>query len=269
MRSINKLVCLALFPAVAFTTSCSTYGKKVSFVDAYNHVLNNYDKHEFDYVDADYSANLKTFTLNGHSDKVTVDGKDNHQYNHNFGGMKFDFKNLFGICLTTEALSTVQQYYTTYAGVTLNTLTGINVDLSYYVKSGELSIVLSTKTINKIADLLTSAYSLIQTIPFLKKMIITISEKMKMEFIGTLINSLTISQESTGNGYFEVAVRTDNCGFLKSASVKSKIDYNIGAGIFKTVEDESTKKEEKVFESYTNTVGSLNIDLNVSASFKN
>lgn len=266
MKHFNKLICFAVMPLMAFTTSCNSYGKSISFTDAYEIASKNYDKHELDYVDADYTLNVNALSLNGYTSKITATGdKVNHDYKHDFSKLKFEVKDLFAICITTEALSKIQYYYTTLFGASVEFLTGIGVEMNYYTKSGGLSIVANTKkdTIHNLTAIVQQVYSLASAINVIRPEIF-----ISVPTIADILDRFTINPASTASGSFEVYAGTDSNGFINKAGIKTSINYDLGFGQYKVVKTKFSEEKEYVFQTYTQTKGALNIDISVSANFR-
>jgi len=261
MKNINKFICLAVFPAVAFTTSCNAYGKKVSFLDAYDYAVKNFDSHQVEYIDADYNIKVNNFKINGEVKKSSFDGIIDRDYSNNLSGLNIDYKNYYGLCITSNILSKVQGIYDDYVVSAISTVAGIDLNFDYFMKSGGLSIVLSTKSISNIIELAQSAFNLI---PIIGKGFI----QSFPEWIKDLLNTHKISPTSTGKGSFEFALTTDSHGYIKSLKLDTNIDYDLAFASYKEIEDEEGGESEYVYDSYTSVKGTLDINATATVNLK-
>ncbi len=244
MKAIKRISLLAALPVIGLATSCN---RTVSFMDAYEYVTKNYDQHMYDYVNSEYEVKVNKARLDGTATKLTTENKDTHNYNHNLSNFVFDIKDSPTVCITSEALTKIQYYYDNLFGIdTLSDVTGLKVNMKYYLNSGCLGVGASASFNDKLVGIGVAAFGIAQY----------------MKVLPEYLASFSISPSSTGNGSINASISTDNHGYLKSASLKINANYSLGFGTWK-----GTSKSDYVFQSYVETTGSLNLDISMNARF--
>ena len=263
---LNKILIAGMFPVLAMTaTSCNSYGTKVTFGEAYEYALKNYDQHILEYVPATYKLKISQLGLKGDMHYLVHSEAYDHPYDHDLSGLEtiIQQKNLPGIVIGTEALSKIQ-YYANYLSGTLPTITGLEFDLSYYLKNGGLTMVLASQgdTINNLGKIIKSVWALM---PLIGSYIKGIS---KLVYYSTVYN---ISNSSEIDGELKLVAKTDNQGYLTFGSIELHCNYNLGI-IINNVEEKETESvtEYEVIgiESCYDMKGSLDLKIEGSATFE-